>query len=238
MGEMQDAQARRASWLVASRNVERALLGFAACAFALIVVSVSAGILFTGHWRGIDEWLLRALRTADVAEPIGSRVVQIGIRDLTALGGTYPLLLLIAIVAIYLLLKRHVRTAMAVVGSTLLGVIASQILKAAIGRGRPEIVPMLVPEVSGSFPSGHAMLSAIVYLTLGSMLARLEAERRVRQFLIGTAILLTVVIGFSRIYLGVHWPSDVLGGWMLGALWVVGVSRILSAAVRRSDEGS
>lgn len=231
---MQD-QSRIASWLSASRSVERALIGFAVACFATMIVSMIASLLTRGHWRAFDEWLLRAFRTAaDPAMPIGSRAAQIAVRDATALGGTLPLVLLVAIVATYLLLKRHWRTAVAVVASALLGVFASEVLKALVDRGRPDIVPQLVPEVSGSFPSGHAMMSAIVYLTLGTMLARLETDRYVRQFVIGTAIALTVMVGMSRIYLGVHWPSDVMGGWMLGALWVFGASCFLDAAVMRS----
>jgi len=192
-------------------------------------------LTLAGHWRAFDEWMVRAFRTAgDLATPVGSRAVQIAVRDATALGGTMPLIVLIAVVAIYLLLKQHTRTAIAVVASTLLGVIASQILKAVIDRGRPDIVPQLVPEVSGSFPSGHAMMSAIVYLTLGTMLARLEPEKTVRRFILGVAMALTVTIGLSRVYLGVHWPSDVLGGWALGALWVLAVSHILDWAVKRT----
>lgn len=200
-----------------------------------MLASFAASLAATGQWRSFDEWLLRLFRTAgDLATPVGSRSVQIAVRDATALGGTMPLIVLITIVAVYLLLKQHTRTAMAVVGSTLLGVIASQVLKAVIDRGRPEIVPQLVPEVSGSFPSGHAMMSAIVYLTLGAMLARLETQLVVRRFIIGTAIALTVTVGLSRVYLGVHWPSDVLGGWALGALWVVAVSHVLDWAVKRT----
>lgn len=223
------------SWLVASRSVERALLAFAVAAAALLFVSMAASIVTRGHWRAFDEWLLRAFRTAaDPAIPLGSRAVQIAVRDMTALGGTLPLVVLIAIVAIYLYLKGHWRTSAAVVASGLLGVVVSQIVKALVDRDRPHIVPQLMPEVSGSFPSGHAMMSAIVYLTLGTMLARLETDPTVRRFVIGTAMALTVAVGFSRIYLGVHWPSDVMGGWVLGALWVVGVSRFLDAAIKRS----
>jgi len=199
-----------------------------------MAATILISLVLRGHWRAFDEWLLTLFRNADLATPVGSRSIQIAVRDATALGGTMPLIALIAIVAIYLLLKNHKRTAAAVIGSTLLGTIASQVLKAVIDRGRPEIVPQLVPEVSGSFPSGHAMMSAIVYLTLGTMLARLEKDRLARRFVIGTAIALTITVGFSRVYLGVHWPSDVMGGWTLGALWVVAVSRFLDWYVKRS----
>lgn len=224
-------------WRVASRSVQRVLAIFAGCCAVAMIASVLLSELSSGHWRAFDEWFLRAFRTmADPATPIGSRAVQIAVRDATALGGTLPLVLLVVIVATYLLLKGHMRTAGAIVASALLGVFASEIVKSLVGRGRPDIVPHLVPEVSGSFPSGHAMMSAIVYLTLGTMLARLETDRNVRRYIVGTAIALTIMVGVSRVYLGVHWPSDVMAGWTLGALWVIGVSRFLDAAVRESGQ--
>ena len=222
------------SWLIVSQRVERALLAFAGSCAALLALTTGLSALGAGSWRAFDEWLLRAFRTAaDPAIPIGSRSVQIAVRDMTALGGTLPLVVLVAIVAIYLMLKGHWRTGGAVVASAALGVLASQVLKFLVDRGRPDIVPQLVPEVSGSFPSGHAMMSAIVYLTLGAMLARLEPVRIVRRFVIATAMAIAVSVGLSRVYLGVHWPSDVIGGWCLGALWVIAVSRTLDAAIRR-----
>lgn len=223
-------------WLVASRATEHMLIIFAAVCIGATLVSFLGSLVFAGHWRAFDEWMVKAFRSAaDLSVPVGSRAVLIAVRDITALGGTLPLVLLVSAVATYLFLKRHIRTAIAVVASSVLGVIASQLLKALIDRGRPDIVPQLVNEVSGSFPSGHAMMSAIIYLTLGSMLARLEPDRRVRIFIMGTAIALPVAIGFSRVYLGVHWPSDVAGGWCLGALWVLGVSRILDAVVKQGE---
>lgn len=220
---------------MASRGVRHTLVVFAAACASLLATNFLLSLVLAGHWRAFDEWMVRAFRTGgDFAAPIGSRAIQIAVRDATALGGTLPLIVLISVVALYLYLKQHTRTALAVVASTLLGVIVSQILKAVIDRGRPEIVPQLVPEVSGSFPSGHAMMSAIVYLTLGTMLARLEPEKVVRRYIVGVAMVLTITVGLSRVYLGVHWPSDVLGGWALGALWVVAVSQILDWAVKRT----
>ena len=230
---MQD-QPTLTSWLIVSQRVERALLAFAGLCALLLALTMGLSSIGAGRWRAFDEWLLRALRTAaDPGVAIGSRSFQIAVRDMTALGGVLPLTVLVAIVAVYLMLKGHWRTGGAVVASVALGVLASQVLKSLIDRGRPDIVPQLVPEISGSFPSGHAMMSAIVYLTLGAMLARLEPERAVRRFVIGTAMAITVAVGLSRVYLGVHWPSDVIGGWCLGALWVIAVSRTLDAAIRR-----
>ncbi len=228
-----------ARWLIASRSAELTLIAFAATCLGAAALSLLGSAAVAGHWRAFDEWMVLAFRSAaDPGVPIGSRATLIAVRDITALGGTLPLILLVAIVAIYLLLNGHRRTAFTVVASSLLGVIVSQLIKALIDRGRPDIVPQLVNEVSGSFPSGHAMMSAIIYLTLGTMIARLEDDRTVRIFIMGTAIALPVAIGLSRVYLGVHWPTDVLGGWCLGALWVLAVSRLLDRVVQgRASRG-
>ena len=99
-------------------------------------------------------------------------------------------------------------------------------LKAAFARARPDLVDHLVEVVSPSFPSGHALMSAAVYLTLAGLLGRRGVDAPVRRSLFWLAVALVLLIGISRVYLGVHWPSDVLGGWVLGALWAWGCVRL------------
>jgi undecaprenyl-diphosphatase len=101
------------------------------------------------------------------------------------------------------------------------GFLLSSILKVLFQRPRPELVPHAVYVSTASFPSGHSMLSAVTYLTLGALLARSQAHRRLKAYLILVAVLLTLLVGVSRVYLGVHWPSDVLAGWTAGASWSI-----------------
>ena len=178
------------------------------------------GEMLEGETRHFDEAILLSLRTAaDHAIPIGPFWVTKVMTDLTALGGTTVLSLITVLVVVYLLLRRSFRTAGFVTVSILGGWLLSSALKLGVARPRPDLVPHLVEVYDLSFPSGHAMLSAITYLTLGAMLSRLETRPALRLFFPIVAVLLTFSIGFSRIYLGVHYPTDVIGGWTAGLAW-------------------
>lgn len=170
-----------------------------------------------GH---IDRALLLAFRTPDdLSDPLGPPWLEEAITEITALGG-YPILVtLIVAVAGYLIVTRKYGPALFVVLSTGLGTVVSQALKAFYERPRPDLVDHLDVIHTASFPSGHATMSAIVYLTLAALVVRLVSDTRVRVYVMSAAILITVAVGLSRIYLGVHWPSDVVAGWALGAAW-------------------
>ena len=201
------------------------MVGIAAA--LLLVAMLSGSLLIGGHFGAFDEYLLRAFRVpGDPSDPIGPRFVEVAVRDVTALGGVLPMAMLVVLVSTYLYLQDHRRTALALVVSALTGVLVSELLKSIVGRSRPVVVPHLVPEVSGSFPSGHAMMSAVIYMTLGHMLARLEPRRAVRRFVLAVSVALPVAIGMSRIYLGVHWPTDVAAGWIFGAFWVAATTHV------------
>lgn len=197
----------------------------------LAILAVVAGIWFFAELAGraradaapdFDRRLIRAMRRADdAAVPIGPPWVAEAGRDITALGGYTVLTLLTAIVAGYLSIlgKRH--AGWLLVGATVSGLIVMHLLKGLVHRPRPDIVPHLSFVDSTSFPSGHAMLSAVVYLTLGAMLARLVDSRPLKTYVLSIAILLAFLVGVSRVFLGVHYPTDVLAGWTAGLVWAI-----------------
>jgi undecaprenyl-diphosphatase len=119
----------------------------------------------------------------------------------------------------YLLMARKEATALLVIAAVVGGMMLSTALKLGFERPRPDLVPAGARVYTASFPSGHAMLSAVTYLTLGALLARVERRRRTKAFLLATAVAVVLLVGVSRVYLGVHWPSDVLAGWCVGAAW-------------------
>ena len=197
----------------------------------MLAVLVGAGILgflvladavADGGARRFDEWLLVALRTpGDLSDPIGPKWFEEMMRDITALGGTAVLTLGVLAVTGFLALTRKTHAAIIVLVSVVSGMVLSQAIKWAYARPRPELVPHGMETYSASFPSGHSMMAAVVYLTLGALLARHQTRPRMKVYVLLVAVLLTMLVGISRIYLGVHWPTDVLAGWCLGAAWAI-----------------
>ena len=142
-------------------------------------------------------------------------------RDITALGGATIVTLVVGSAAVYLFLRRKSHAAWLMLLAVVSGVVVSTVLKNVIGRERPSVGSDLTTVITYSFPSGHSMLSAVAYLALGTMLARTESQRTVRIFFMTVAVLTTLLVGISRVYLGVHYPSDVLGGWTAGLCWAI-----------------
>ncbi len=199
---------------------------------SLVLVALAAGGLFLfiklagevleGETAAFDEKLLLLLRIADdPGTPIGPYWLSHAVDDITALGGVTVLSLMTIMILGYLLLARRLHIAIFTFAAVAGGWLLSAALKLGIARPRPDIVPHLVEVSDLSFPSGHAMLSAVTYLTLGALLSRAESSRVTRLYTMGVAIFLTLVVGLSRIYLGVHYPTDVLGGWCAGASWAL-----------------
>jgi undecaprenyl-diphosphatase len=224
MGRMRDTMAAgwrwlRAWWARADLVVLVAALAAAAGTWAFLEV---ADHVTEGGHRHVDEWVIRALREpGDPADPLGPRWVEEGARDVTALGGYAVLTLLVAGVVGYTLIARHYPAALLVLAATLGGVVLSSVLKGVYARPRPDLVPHLSHVSTSSFPSGHAMLSAVVYLTLGALLARLVDGWWAKLYFVAVAVVLAGLVGASRVYLGVHYPTDVVAGWSAGVAWAV-----------------
>lgn len=170
--------------------------------------------------RTLDVRILRAMRAADdPGELRGPAWMEGAIRDLTALGGAPVLGLLTAITFGYLWLKRRRTSAVLALAAVLGGTLLYTLLKQGFVRVRPVEVPALVVEGSPSFPSGHSAMAAIVYLSLAVVLARRERRVRVQSYIVAVGLLVTFLVGVTRIALGVHYPSDVLAGWSVGLAW-------------------
>jgi undecaprenyl-diphosphatase len=168
----------------------------------------------------IDSALLLLFRDpSDLSTPIGPKWFSQAVVEITTLGGYPVLVTLVAVVAGFLIVSRYYGAAVFMLASIISGTIASHFLKLVYDRPRPDVVDHLVEIHTASFPSGHATMSAVVYLTLATLVVRLVDNMAVRIYVIAVAIFLTFAVGMSRIYLGVHWPSDVAAGWALGATW-------------------
>ncbi|MGB7326671.1 MAG: phosphatase PAP2 family protein [Rubripirellula sp.] len=175
-----------------------------------------------GSTDTFDRWAVRSLREAnDPANPIGPTWMEEAGRDLTALGGIAVMLIAIASSAGFLAINRAYRTMAVLLISTLSGMAASLLMKSLFARPRPDFVPHLSHVYTSSFPSGHSMMAAVVYLTLAVILASVMRHFWLRVYAIAVAVGLTVLVGISRVYMGVHYPTDVLAGWTAGLVWAL-----------------
>ena len=174
-----------------------------------------------GETLGFDNAVLLALRVpGDPSMPIGPSWLPEAARDVTALGSFSLLTILVVGVVAFLALVGKRGTAVFLTASVLGGTTVSTMLKALFDRPRPELTGV-AKVFTASFPSGHATISAVVYLTLGAILAEISASPRLTGFFFSAAAFLTVLVGLSRIYLGVHFPTDVVAGWSIGSAWAL-----------------
>ena len=172
--------------------------------------------------HAFDTEILLAFREAGRPDdPVGPPWLEEAVRDITGLGSMVVLVLVTAVTIFYLLFLGKWREALMMLIAVGGGQILSSLLKLGIDRPRPDLVPHLVEVQTLSFPSGHAMMAAVTYLTLGSMLAGIVPGRAIKIYVLGVAVLVTLMVGVSRIYLGVHWPSDVVAGWCAGFAWAM-----------------
>ena len=213
---------------VARRIETRALLIWLACAAAIWGFFNIASEVMEGDADIVDQQLLLMLRRpSDLSDPIGPGWVEEAMRDITALGG-FTFLTLATIVAV-LLFSFHGkrRQAWILAGTVLAAQLSSEVLKAFYDRPRPSLVPHHSYVYTQSFPSGHSALAAAVFLTLATLIASVETRASTKILIYVLAVVTTIGVGFSRVYLGVHWPSDVLAGWSLGATWAFGAWIVL-----------
>ncbi|KKC33124.1 hypothetical protein WH91_10250 [Devosia psychrophila] len=205
-------------------GVLAALLG----GFGIVADEVSEG-----ETLGFDNAVLLALRVpGDPSMPIGPSWLPEAARDVTALGSFSVLTILVAGVVAFLALVGKRGTAVFLTASVLGGTTVSTVLKALFDRPRPELTGV-AKVFTASFPSGHATISAVVYLTLGAILAEISASQNLTTFFYSAAAFLTVLVGLSRMYLGVHYPTDVVAGWSIGSAWALLCLLIFSAVRAR-----
>lgn len=198
------------------------LIALAALGVAFLLVAGIGALIDRGSQFRIDAAIMLWTRHGTMhGVPIGPPWLRAAMVDITALGGVTVLTIVTVIVALFLALKRLWLTMLLIVAGTVSGAIAVAIAKSIVARPRPDIVDHLVHVNSASFPSGHATSSAIVYLTVAALIMQIVEGRPLRIYILSVAILLVGMIGCSRVYLGVHWPSDVLTGWGFGSLWAL-----------------
>lgn len=181
-----------------------------------------AGEMMEGDLRTVDQWLLSWFRTGGAnGTAWGPRWLPDVMRDITALGSPTVLTLTVSTVCGYLMMARRWGMMWMAAGSSLAGWGVSIGLKLVFARARPDALFHGTLADGYSFPSGHAMMSAVVFLTLATLVARLAPRTRLRLYVMGVAMGMSGLVGLSRVYLGVHWASDVAAGWAAGAAWAV-----------------
>ena len=198
------------------------LIGAIAILLLLVIFMKLASEVFEGETQGFDRQILLALRDpADLSHPIGPSWMLSAALDITSLGSPTVLGLTVFFVGGFLLLQGLWRRALFVMAASLGGWFLNSALKQLFQRPRPDVVPHLREVMTMSFPSGHAMESAVVYLTLGALSMHIAQRRLTKAYCMTVAMLATALVGTSRVYLGVHYPTDVLAGWLLGLSWAL-----------------
>ena len=197
----------------------------------LLVAIIACGAVLWGFFeiadevlesRVIERWLLLAFRTtADPAVPIGPVWLEGAVRDITALGSYTVLGLVTLATATGCWLAGRRSLAVFVLAAAIGAVIWVESLKLLFARPRPEVVPHGVMVHTLSLPSGHATATTAIYLTQALILASYQTRRRLRVLIVATAVIVSLLVGCSRVFLGVHWPSDVAAGWTLGGAWAL-----------------
>lgn len=207
------------AWAV--RKEKLILLAMATVVIGTVLFFAFSHEVLEGETQALDEWAVGALRhRQDAARPRGPDWLVGAVRDITALGSIAVIGLFSLVALGFAAFRGNLRLTMLVLGATLGGFLVNTALKELVDRPRPRL-PHVAGIQSRSFPSGHAMVSAAIYLSLAAVLATREKRRVIKAYLLSVGTLLTVLVGLSRVYLGYHYPSDVLAGWLAGLVWAV-----------------
>lgn len=210
--------------MATARDSSNRVLLFIFVLFFLLFLSfaIVAWVVLAGKTHLIDKALLLSLRNPnDTTDPLGPLWLEEMVRDFTALGSVGVLTFTVITVSLLLWLIGMRKNSTFVLLVCLAGTIIGQLLKMGFDRARPDVVPHVSVVYSTSFPSGHSMMAAVVWLTLAILLSQAMDRKRHRVVTFTLASLLIILIGLSRVYLGVHWPTDVLAGWLSGIAWVL-----------------
>jgi undecaprenyl-diphosphatase len=187
-----------------------------------------------GDGQAFDQSILSAMRPhADLSDAWGPWWLEEAAADLTSLGGIAVLTLFATIVILFLFLQRKHLSALLLLVGLGGGVVLSEGLKSVFERDRPPQIYQAVDTINASFPSGHALLSAVFYLSIAVMLTRAFPERRFKAYVLGVGVALTLIVGMTRIYLGAHWATDVFAGWSVGAAWAMTLWLVSYGIARR-----
>ncbi len=199
--------------------------------FCLIAVLVSAGLT-----KGFDNSILLSMRqTGNTSIPLGPAWIRDFMTDISSLGSVSVIVVVTVFAAGCLLLKRSFKMLRVILFAAIGGGVLDLLLKEIFSRPRPEIVPHLVNAEFWSFPSGHSVMSAAVYLSLAAIAAPVQTGSNIRRFIPISAVVIVLLIGISRIYLGVHYPTDVLAGWLLGTAWCCSSIRLAEGLKRNNS---
>jgi undecaprenyl-diphosphatase len=183
-----------------------------------------------GH--GFDGRVLAWMQPL-AGQPRGPWWLHEAAADLTSLGGISVLALFaVTAIGILLILRKRLSAVLLVTGLAG-GVVLSEGLKALFERQRPPAAYQAVDTLNASFPSGHALLATVFYLTVAVLMTRAFPRRRLKVYVLGIGILFALVVGMTRVYLGAHWATDVLAGWCVGAAWALALWLVSYAVERR-----
>lgn len=221
MPEPNPHRSRLSAAAAAAKGEVGGVLIILAVAISLLAFLAVADTVAGGYTGAFDHGLMSLLHPGGGSRAIGPAWLAQAIIDFTALGSITDLCVIALLAAGLLAAQGRWRQGCLLIAAPLSGLLVLNIFKRVFDRPRPPLALHAVVVGNASFPSGHAMLSAVVYLTLGALLAHFAERRRIKAYTLAAGMALTLAIGASRVYLGVHWPTDVIAGWALGAAWAL-----------------